>query len=106
MFDGALYIPSSVWMAEQSHVKYANTDPLIWCTVSGANRCNAFHSDGPGAALVRPHCEEQGHNKKKAQVHEKNPTGKILEVQEGGAEKPRDGPVDEAVIKHQTEIAS
>lgn len=39
----------------------------------------------------------------------KVPTGKILEVSEGlwgGTEKPRDGPVDEAVIKHQIEITS
>lgn len=33
-------------------------------------------------------------------------TGKILEIYTGLSEKPRDGPVDEALIKHQIEIAS
>lgn len=41
-----------VWMSKQKAVETCKHRHIIWRTGSEANRCTAFHSDGPKAALM------------------------------------------------------
>lgn len=72
-----------------------------------ANRCNALHSDEPaGRTSVTETlivCNKSQSNK---QAHAQIYTEKNTGIYSFCYRRPRDGPVDEALIKHQTEIAS
>lgn len=89
-------------------VKWRSRSRVTRRIASGANRCNALHSREPASrSTVWPKRSLwAAKSKTRTSTDSHWRTKKILEYTVFCYGKPRDGPVDEAAIEHQTEMAS